>query len=217
MEQANEIKTKWHAIYIALLNYFNPDDAADAANIWLNKFSDKPAFELQGFITEISNKYNLSVSRKEIQQSIIKLLLMDKNEFQAENMTDSAITSKISSAKNQPVHIIFTKLILLWLYEVNVINPSAAASIRQYMYDSLANIEEGFDQVINLKRWINSQGSTSYIEHLNIEQLRKIFHFCYVGSCQHLGPVSTDKLVVEIAQSLDQTPEGIEFPTKNFF
>jgi len=217
MQQADEVKTKWHAIYIALLNYFNPDDAADAANIWLNEFSEKPVFELQAFITKISNEYNLSVSRKEIQKSMIKMLLMDKSELLAQNVTNTTVIDKINNAKHQPVHIIFTKLILLWLYEVNVINPSAAANIRQYIYDSLANVEENFDQVINIKRWLNSKGSVSYIEHINIGQLRQIFHFCYVGSCEYIGPVNTDKLVAEIAQSLDQTPEGVAFSTKNFF
>ena len=142
---------------------------------------------------------------------------MDKSELLAQNMTNDAITSKISSAKNKSAHIIFTKLILLWLYEVNVINHAAAAGIRQYIYDSLANVEKNYDQVINIKRWLNSKGTVSYIEHLNLEQLRQIFNLCYVGSCEYIGPVITDKLVAEMAQSLAQTPEGVEFSPKNFF
>ena len=62
MQQNDDLNTKWHAIYIALSNYFNPDDAADATNIWLTEFSDKPIFELQAFITKMSNKYDLRFS-----------------------------------------------------------------------------------------------------------------------------------------------------------
>jgi len=217
MQQSEDIYKKWHAIYVALLNYFDPDDAAEETNVWLNEFSDKPTFELNPFITKISNSYNLKISRKEIQQSMVKFLLMDKNEFASQSTSGFDINSKISFDKDKVAHVVFIKLIKQWLIEANEINMDMAAGIRQFIYDSLTSANMNYEDVVKIKRWINTNDKNSYIEGFDIKQLRQITHFCYIGSCEYIGPVQTDKIVADIIQLIEESPEGAEFSVKNFF
>jgi len=217
MQQVEDINKKWKAIYIALLNYFDPDDAAEATNVWLNEFSDKPTFELNPFITKISNKYNLKISRKEIQQSMVKFLLMDKNEFISQDTSNFDISSKIKFENDKVAHVVFVKLIKQWLNEANEINKDMAAGIRQFIYDSLTSIGMNYDDIIKIKRWINTKGRDDCIQDFDIKELRQITHFCYIGSCEYMGPVVTDKIVAEIILLIEGTQEGVTFSPKNFF
>ena len=108
MQHAEDINLKKRAIYFALLNYLDPDMAAAATNIWLSEFSHKPAFELQTFITRITAEFGITVSRKEIQQAIIKMLLSSNNELKKENYPEKDSVTEIKTTILPPSHIVFS-------------------------------------------------------------------------------------------------------------
>ena len=217
MQHAEDINQKKRAIYFALLNYLDPNKAATAADIWFNEFSHKPAFELQTFISRITAEFNMMISRKDIQQAIIKMLLTKNNELEKENYPVKNSSSEIKTTILQPSHIVFSLLITRWLSEVFDINRNLSLSIKQYIYNNLIKLHLSFEEIMNIKRWLNTNDKTFYIKDLTPEQLKKMFHFCYVGSCEYIGPVKTDKIVSDIVKSLEQIPEAISFSPKNFF
>ena len=217
MQHSEDINQKKRAINLALLNYLDPNKAATAADIWLNEFSHKPAFELQTYISRITSEFNIMISRKDIQHSIIKMLLTDNNELKKDNYAIKNSSTEIKTTILQPSHIVFSLLITRWLNEVYDINRNLSLSIKQYIYNNLIKLHLSFDEILNIKRWLNANDKTFYIKNLSNEQMKKIFHFCYVGSCEYIGPVKTDKIVSDVVKSLEQTPEATSFSPKNFF
>ena len=217
MKYAEELKNKKQAIYVALLNYLSPDKAANAIAIWGNEFSDKPAFELQSFITRVTSEFNVDINRKDLHQSIIKLLLNNSSIPQRDDYLVESMS--LDTAKNtlQPAHTIFALLITQWLDEIYSINRSLEFNVKQYIFSNLEKLPISFDEILNIKRWFNSNDQPSYIKALTEEHMKKIFHFCYIGSCEYIGPVKTDKIVSDIVKSIEDTPEAIYFSPKNFF
>jgi len=217
MLQTEELNHKKHAIYIALLSYLNPEQARHAIEIWLNEFSDKSVYELQSFITRITNEFSVRISRKDVQQTIIKMLLNDTNELQHSNIDLESLPSKKKSTELQPSQIIFSLLITRWLNEINLLNSDTALKIKRYISSNLENIEVSFDEMMNIKTWLNSGNKNIYMKDLEIIQMKSLFHICYVGSCEYIGPVKTDHIVSEITRSIEQMPEALNFSPKEFF
>lgn len=217
MQHVEALQHNRRAIYIALLSYLNPEQARQATDIWAKDFSNKSAFQLQPFITRIVNEFEVLFSRKEIQQSIIKMLLNEPDELQYEQVKNVRFSSDVQSVTLESSHIIFSLLITQWLDEVTCINAEHAFNIKQYIYSNLMKMDLSFNEIIDLKRWFSSVENNSYIKNLDKMQLKKIFHFCYVASCEYLGPVQTDKIISRIVKSIEQTPEAIYFTPKNFF
>jgi len=217
MLQVEELNHKKHAIYIALLSYLNPEQARNAIEIWLNEFSDKSVYELQSFITRITNEFSVHISRKDVQQTIIKMLLNDTNQLQKSTIDIASLPTKKKSTELKPPEIIFSLLITRWLNEINLLNADTALKIKRYISNNLENIDVSFDEMMHIKTWLNSSDKNIYMKDLEISQMKSIFHICYVGSCEYIGPVKTDHIVSEISSSIEHMPEAMEFSTKEFF
>jgi hypothetical protein len=210
-----DLKRKKRAIYIALLNYLNPEQAGEATDIWLNEYSDKSAFELQSFISKITAEFNVTINRKEVQLSIVKMLLNDTSDSNSDNY--EYLGKETYAADLQASHIIFLSLITQWLKEVDLINANQTLNIKRYIATNLLKLELSFDEVMKIKTWLNTYKNNIYIKNLSFEQMKKIFHFCYVGSCEYIGPVQTDKIISEVVKIIEQMPEANNFSPKEFF
>lgn len=210
-----ELKRKKRAIYIALLNYLNPQQAGEATDIWLKEYSAKSAFELQSFISKITAEFDVVINRKDVQLSIIKMLLNDSAGSQADNY--EYLDKAIYAAELQPAHIIFISLIEQWLREVDLISNDLTLNIKRYISANLLKLDLSFDEMMKIKTWLNTSKNNIYIKYLNVEQMKKIFHFCYVGSCEYIGPVKTDRIISEVVKTLEQMPEASQFSAKSFF
>jgi len=214
---AAELNHKKRAIHIALLTYLNPKQATDAIEIWLNEFSHNSVFELQSFITRITKEFNVSFSRKEIQQTIIKMLLNETHDVEQENVEVKDLSSAKEATELKPSHIIFSLLISQWLNEINTQNPSHALKIKRYIANNLIKMDLSFDEMMNIKRWLSSSNKNIYIKDLDIKQMKSLFHICYIGSCEYIGPVRTDTIVSEVTGILEQSPEAVYFSPRDFF
>ncbi len=217
MQHFEDLSHKKRAIYIALLNYLNPKQAGQATDIWIKEYSNKSAFELQSYITRITRELSVKINRKDIQQSIIKMLLNDSPDSNDKKDEHEYLAKETPATEAQLPHIVFSSFMMQWLSEVEKINADLSLSIKRYISNNLIKLELNFDDMIKIKTWLNTKGNNLYIKDLTIEQMEKIFHFCYVGSCEYIGPVKTDKIVSEVAKIVGQMPDAINFSPKKFF
>lgn len=212
-----ELNQRRRAIYYALLDYFPPTSAEAASQMWLDEFSHRPIFELQPFISKIYDVFDTKVSRKDIQQSIIKLLVNDGDQIPENDLIDTQSSQSLKDKELQTSHIVFSDLLTSWLVQVDNINHQAFIGVKNYILNNVSNFEVDIEEMFNIKRWLSQQEKVILMNNMSLNDLKKMFHIVYVGSCEFIGPTQTDKIISEIVEQLSQTKEGKMFSPKSFF
>lgn len=172
---SEELNQRRRAIYFALLNYLSAKNAVAASQMWLDEFSHRPIFELQPFISKIYEVFETKVSRKDIQQSIIKLLVIDGEQIPENALMDEQSSKSLKDKELQTSHIVFSNLLNSWLQEIDNIDHYAFNGVKNYISHNISNFDVDIEEMINIKRWLNRQEKVILINGMPIKDLKKCF------------------------------------------
>ncbi len=224
MKQAaltDEMSRRRKSIYNGLNACLNKNDAIKATEIWMLEFSSKPLYALQPFLSRIIEELNITVARGAIQQHILKSLLNESDQQvevpQKTNLPEFKQEKQSTPQKANASHKVFTYFMDYFLASILKSDPASELSIKVYVFDNAHRIGISGQNMDKVKKWLSDNGQVSLISELTTEQMQILFHMFYIASCEHIGPISTDKLIAESVKIVEQLPESAEFSVKSIF
>ena len=188
---------KKRAIYTGLFPYLESDNLMRAMVLWEQKYADSPSFAVQHFINDICIGNDLKSLRRDMLLNLVKTMVLPENEL----MPDPSIHITLYKKQNKIVSnvdytsrelIVFQKLIINLLEQVNV---DIRVNIKDFVLDNL--IKSKIDSSIKrqLQLWLSKQIGAMKVSAPDIDDLRKVINFFYVGFCEYTGPVETDRIL----------------------
>ncbi len=217
----DEMSRRRKAIYNGLNACLNQNDAIKATEIWMLEFSSKPLYALQPFLSRIIEELNINVPRGSIQQHILNSLLNESDQ-QAEvpksvqsvefNQDKQGMSQKANAS-----HKVFTYFMDYFLAGLFKSDSASELSIKVYVFDNAHRTGISGRSLDRVKKWLSENGQVSLISELTLQQMQMLFHLFYIASCEHVGPVNTDRLIAESVKIVEQLPESAEFSVKSIF
>lgn len=213
--RSQEISRRRRAIYLALEKVLDKDLALQGTSIWQLEFSDKPVYALQPFISRLYAEFDLDVSRVQMQRSLLNALSADNSQLPPDPLAGAA-TGKETTPRLEVPQKVFTHFMEYFMAGITQMNPSALLSIKTYMFDQVHKVGISGKTLNNFRQWLSESGQAFLIQNLDLAQMQGIFHIAYVGACEFLGPVNTDKLVAETIRLVEEMPEAATFSPRSF-
>lgn len=217
----DEMSRRRKAIYNGLNACLNQDDAIKATEIWMQEFSSKPLYALQPFLSRIIEALDINVQRSAIQQHILNSLLNESGHQL--DVPTSAQPAEFEQEMRRPLqkanasHKVFTYFMDYFLAALFKSDSASELSIKVYVFDNAHQTGISGENMDKVKKWLSENGQVSLISELTLQQMQTLFHLFYVASCEHIGPVNTDRLIAESVKIVDQLPESAEFSVKSIF
>lgn len=193
---SSSLTRKKRAVYTSLYPYLERDNLMRAMILWEDEYSDQPSFAVQHFVNDICSDSDLKSIRRTLLMSLIKTLALPESELMPDPSTRVAAYKKhYKISSGDPVSkdlVIFQKLVSNMLDQVNA---NVSANIKDYVIDNLAKstISTLLKQQIQL--WLSKQVVSIKAPSPDINDLRMIINFFYVGFCEFTGPVETDRIL----------------------
>ena len=217
----DEMSRRRKAIYNGLNACLPQDDALKATEIWAYEFSEKPLYALQPFLSRIIEELNINVPRGRIQQHILNSLLneSDQQSDVPEGVRRRGLNQERQGAlqKANASHKVFTYFMDYVLAALFKSDPASELSIKVYVFDNAHRTGISGQNLDKVKKWLSENAQVSLISELTTQQMQTLFHLFYISSCEHIGPVNTDKLIAESVKIVEQLPESAEFSVKSIF
>jgi hypothetical protein len=217
----DEMSRRRKAIYNGLNACLNQDDAIKATEIWMQEFSSKPLYALQPFLSRIIEALDIDVQRSAIQQHILNSLLNESGHQL--DVPTSAQPAEFEQEVRRPLqkanasHKVFTYFMDYFLAALFKSDSASELSIKVYVFDNAHRTGISGENMDKVKKWLSENGQVSLISELTLQQMQALFHLFYVASCEHIGPVNTDRLIAESVKIVEQLPESAEFSVRSIF
>lgn len=198
---AKNISFKRRAIYTGLFPFLEFDNLIRGMLLWEQRYADSPSFAVQHFVNDICTVNHLEHARREMLLNLVKTLALPEQELMRDPADDMAVfkkrhninTASVTSEYTSKELLVFQKLIVSLLEQVNV---DVRVSVKEFVLQQLqrqGKIDDGLKRQLQL--WLSRQVPSMKIPMPDIESLRKIINFFYVGYCEYLGPVEADRLL----------------------
>lgn len=212
-----QLDRRRRAIFIALRECMDDDQAIKGTQIWLDDFSNKPLYALQPFMTRVFSEFNLAISRAVLQKQLLASLMRaedDMPELSRQNNRNASANKKVMLPN---AHFVFTFLMDYLQDEVRKYDPDKELSIKINVFDNTHKIGITGKVFDNIKQWLSGNGQVDLIEQLTMQQMQSLFHYYYKAACEYIGPVITDQLVSESVRVVEQLPESSDCSPRKFF
>lgn len=188
---------KKRAIYTGLYPYLESDNLVRAMILWEQKYADNPSFAVQHFINDICVGNDLKSLRRDMLLNLVKTLVLPDEELMPDPSAHITLYRKqhniVSSVEYTAKElIVFQKLIIGLMAQVSV---DIRVNIKDYVLDNL--VKSKIDSTIKrqLQLWLSKQVGAMKVSAPDIDDLRKVINFFYVGFCEYTGPVETDRIL----------------------
>lgn len=143
-----------------------------------------------------------------MQRSLLNALSADNSQLPPDLLDKLSLVTSATPELAVPQKV-FTHFMDYFMAAISQNNPQVVLSIKTYMFDQAHKLGITGKTLNNLRLWLSADGQSFLIQNLKLEQMQGIFHIAYVGGCEFLGPVTSDRLVEEL-------PEASEFSPRTF-
>lgn len=192
------ISFRRRAIYTGLYPFLETDNLIRAMLLWEQRYANNASFAVQHFVNDICSVNHLEHARREMVLALVKTMSMPEQDLMRDPADDMAIFQKRHNISTLPENssrelVVFQKLIVGLLEQVNV---QVRVSVKEFVLQQLQrqpSIDEGLKR--NLQLWLSRQIPSMSMTAPDIDSLRKIINYFYVGYCEYIGPVETDRLL----------------------
>ncbi len=212
----DELSRRRRAIYTALLNCYDKNNAIAGVELWHREFSNKPLFALQPYISRLLEIIDIQVSRAEIKRYIISALAMDNSGLEQDPLANDSDAFKEVTA-DEITHDVFTHLMNALGDGLKNHFPDAELKIKIILLQKMGSTGLSNENMEHMSAWLTGDRNLQLQTTLTLIQMQRIFHYLYLVCCEELGPVATDKLVTETVHEVEQLPQATEFSPRNFF
>jgi hypothetical protein len=186
----------------------------DALLLWERSFSLGPVFALHGFLSEVCDTEQLKAARGEIHRSLLRALALEPDALppdpwpQMQRRAEGSAQGELEAAPfRAEATAVLESLLGGFLTRVEAHDGHAALRVRVYVIEHLAGLAGARDAVQALGRWLGQQGR-HLAEGLDEPTMRRVVNLCYVGACEHVGPVAADRALAEAIREAEETPEA---------
>jgi len=194
---AKNLSEKKRAIYTGLYPYLSAEHLMDALALWEKKYSDSPAFAVQHFINDVCTAHDLRTLRRDMLLSLVKTLALPEKNLMPDPSHEMSDYKK-SHEKKSTVDYTTRELIALQRLVIAMMASAKVdirISIKEYVLEQMARSDIDPQLKRELQLWLSKQILSMKVLAPEIEDIRKVINFFYVGFCEYMGPVETDKLL----------------------
>lgn len=194
---AKNLSEKKRAIYTGLYPYLETDNLMEALVLWEQKYADSPAFAVQHFINDICLAHDLKTLRRDMLLSLVKTLALPAEELLPD---PSAQVNGYKKLHNKTAAVEYTtrELIALQRLVITLMEQTTVeirVSIKEFVLEQAGRSKIDPQLKRELQLWLSKQTLSMKVLAPDIEDIRRIINFFYVGFCEYLGPVETDQLL----------------------
>lgn len=215
--RSSELSRRRRAIYAGLLSCLDPHRAVEGTRLWNAEFSNTPLYAVQSFLTRLYEVLDIDIPRAELQRKILQSLVKELKDLPEDPLASFSNTYTPPSTQTEASHKVFTYFMDYLLAGIAKTQSGTELTIKVYILDHAHRAGIQGEALNNVKQWLTESGQPTLIRSLELKQMRQLFHFCYVACCEYLGPVLTDRLVVESVRIVEQLPESAEFKPRKLF
>jgi hypothetical protein len=221
----NELSRRRRAIFQALQTYLGGEDIMRALWLWEERFSERPSFELHGFLDAICTTPALKHLRKEIHLALVKHLVRPLPELGPDPWPQmrryqehSALPPDRPPASaalaideySAPVAVVFTAVCGRYLALLAARAPQAAANIRAALLTLLTRTTLDGEARSQLVGWLTGRYSNVGAE-LEAGAARRLLHTAYVLACEYYGPTTADHCLADAVEAAETMAEAKSF------
>lgn len=193
---SSSLTRKKRAVYTSLFPFLERDNLMRAMILWESEYADQPSFAVQHFVNDICMDNELKSMRRDLLMSLIKTLALPESELMPDPSTRMAAYKKhYGISSGDPVSkdlVVFQKLVSNMLDQVNA---NVSANIKDFVIDNLAKSTISTLLKQQLQLWLSKQVVSMKVPSPDINDLRMLINFFYVGFCEFAGPVETDRIL----------------------
>lgn len=201
---AKNLSEKKRAIYTGLHPFLNTDNLMEALVLWEQKYSDSPAFAVQHFINDICSAHDLKTIRRDMLLSLVKTLALPEEDLMPDPSVQMSgykkLHHKASTVEYTTRELIALQRLVIAMMEQAKID--VRISIKEFVLDQVSRSKIDSQLKRELQLWLSKQSLSMKVLAPDIEDIRKVINFFYVGFCEYLGPVETDRLLSKCVAKL---------------
>lgn len=208
----DNLELRKQAIMIGLNPFMSADECLAAVRHWEQHFSRAPRFALQAYVKQLIQPHSpLWPYRKEMFLNITRVMTLPAEEIEARFATlfaadvdpgDNTAANRQSEA--QPV---FEQLYRILMQQLEVENYPSAMALRKFLREKVLQQEPFGIETRQLNNWLLGIKPELDVV-LSMQQMRHIVHQAWLGSCEYLGPVRTDRIFAEAIVEVEKKTRG---------
>jgi len=208
----DNLELRKQAVMIGLSPFMSVDECLVAVRYWEQHFSRAPRFALQAYVKQLIQPHSpLWPYRKEIFLNITRTMTLSREEIEARFATLFTAeidlgdnTQAVQQSEAQPV---FELLYRLLLQQLEAENYPSAVALRKFLREKVLQLEPFSIETQRLNNWLLGIKSELDVV-LTLQQMRRIVHQLWLGSCEYLGPVRTDRAFAEAIGEVEKKTRG---------
>ena len=173
------------ALATGLAPYLDSAAVAEAVALWQREYADRPSFSLQGYVSELCKRFELTGRRHDVHLNLVQAMSLPERRLAAD-----PLASPNRGAAGHPGSAAFKALMNELWAQLN------AADASQLRLDQLADLRRAGlpdDQRQALEYWLNQPRSEP--PALGPKTLAPLVNRGYVLLCERFGPVRADRLL----------------------
>ena len=223
---------KRRAVYTTLSQYFHGDDLLEAMCFWQQEYADAPRHANSKFIMQVLSNTNLVSKHSEIHLKLTSILLdqhtilmpdplsdmhaylvRKKGSEYAEKILSSVMQEGKTDAEDKNT-LAFEFLVNEFLNRLVVHDEEIFEIVNSAMVNFAKIIAISADQKNELCNWFEGAALNISAEFETIT-LSSILNAGYVEACKKIGPVLTDKALVDAVKAVEKNASLQDFSPKN--
>lgn len=196
---------KKRIVYTALSPFFSGENLMKAMVIWDKKYAHYPSTAVQQFVYDLKTGVDEQADIRGAHLNLIRMasaplasLLGDPSSDIELYLGNSKKKTKVKSVA--PELEAFQLLITHWQDQLD---PKSSRSLSIFVMENI--YQQNINHALSMwfLSWLNNEKKEAYFQHVKLSELRKITNLYYVGCCEIIGPVKTDRILGASVQAFN--------------
>jgi len=216
----DNLELRKQAIMIGLSPFMSADDCREAVRYWEQGFSRAPRFALQEYVKQLIKPQSpLWPYHKEVFLNITRVMTLPRREIEARFATlfqeNIDLDDKTEIAQQSDAQPVFEQLYRMLMRQLEAEDYPVAVALRKFLREKVLQQEPFSLETRRLNSWL--LGIKPELDvGLTMPQMRWIVHQAWLGSCEYLGPVRTDRIFAEVIAEMEKKTRSEELSPRVF-
>lgn len=179
------------ALATGLAPWLEADQVVEAVALWQRDFADRPRFSLQGYVSELSRRFDLAHRRHDLHLGLVQAMSLPDRQLVADPLAGNG---EGAGTDPHPATRAFQALMrTLWAG----LGETEASTLRLDQSTDLRRGGLASAPRASVDHWLNHPRAD--LAPLDRDTLRTLLNRSYVLLCERYGPVRADRLLKEAA------------------
>jgi len=212
LSEPDNLQLRKQAIMIGLSPFMSANECLAAVHHWEQHFCHAPRFALQAYVKQLIQADSpLWPYRKEMFLNITRTMTLSREEIEARFVTlfeaEIDLGENADALQQSELQPLFEQLYRFVMQQVEAESYPIAVGLRKFLREKVLQQEPFGIETQRLNNWLLGIKSELDVV-LAMQQMRRIVHQIWLGSCEYLGPVKTDRIFTEAIAEVEKKTRG---------